>query len=129
MFLPHKAYVLSEIVSILEQAYAKFEAAVSQGSENFLAHDYWGLALFTHAKLLKPQTPGVRFPLLLPLRLYLELIPTLSEFISQSDAMYEQCFEQFRRAHAIKSRDGYILCHWGSAIQQQASVLNGLSSS
>jgi hypothetical protein len=48
-----------EVVAILEQSYAKFEYAANLGTDNFLAHDYWGLAYFTHAKLLKSNTPAV----------------------------------------------------------------------
>jgi len=50
-----------EIISVLEQSYEKFKLSIATNNDNLLAHDYWALAMFSHAKLLKSNTEAVLF--------------------------------------------------------------------
>jgi len=84
-----------EVEEWLHESYEKYKKSVNT-SPNYIAYDYWGLTLYTHAKLRKRD-------------------------VVESDKLYEEAAEKYSKAHSLKPEDGYILCHWASTLQNQAS--------
>eukprot|EP01124_Arcella_intermedia_P010778 TRINITY_DN17309_c0_g1_i1.p1 TRINITY_DN17309_c0_g1~~TRINITY_DN17309_c0_g1_i1.p1 ORF type:complete len:610 (+),score=147.23 TRINITY_DN17309_c0_g1_i1:227-1831(+) len=89
----------AEVEECLRESYSKYEQSITF-NPNYIAFDYWGLTLCTHAKLKKHSE-------------------------KEADKLYAAAVEKYASANALKPGDGFILCHWASTLQSQASLKDG----
>jgi len=94
--------ILKYILYNIEKSYDKFENSINVVS-SYIAYDYWGLALHTHAKL-KRNNPF------------------------EADNLYQLAYEKFQKSCELKPDDGYIYCHYASCLQSQAMQKEGETS-